>query len=69
LWHKESLPRSASTKGPIVTYIRIPRADRRRIESIAKKRGPPHTIASVAAEMITRGLNSSGINARGTVGP
>lgn len=52
----------------IVTYVRIPVADRQRIAALAKHRGRPHTIAS-AAEMIARGLDASEIDARGKVGP
>lgn len=40
----------------IVTYVRVAPLEHAQITRIAKKRGRPHTIASVAAEMISRGL-------------
>ena len=40
----------------IVTYVRMRHEDFIRIAQIVKKRGLPHTIASVVAEMISRGL-------------
>lgn len=40
----------------VVTYVRVKLEDHARIKQIAAKRGHPHTIASVAAEMISRGL-------------
>ena len=42
----------------VVTYVRVKPEDYALIEEIAKKRGYPHTIASVATEMISRGLAS-----------
>jgi hypothetical protein len=39
-----------------VMYIRLRSAERTRITKIAEKRGHPHTLASVAAESILRGL-------------
>lgn len=40
----------------VVTYVRVKPEEHERIVQIVEKRGYPHTIASVAAEMITRGL-------------
>ncbi len=40
----------------IVAYIRIKPEEHAQIAEIVKKRGYPHTFASVAAEMISRGL-------------
>lgn len=40
----------------IVSYIRLEAKEHARISKIAKKRGRPHTFASVAAEMISKGL-------------
>lgn len=37
-------------------YVRVQESEHRDIAEIAEARGYPHTIASVAAEMITRGL-------------
>lgn len=42
----------------IVIYLRVRPTERARIAKIAEKRGHPHTIASVAAEMISRGLEA-----------
>jgi hypothetical protein len=42
----------------IVTYVRVQPEEHARITQIAEERGLPHTIASVAAEMITRGLKT-----------
>jgi len=40
----------------VVTYVRVKPEEHAQIAQIAEKRGYPHTIASVAAEMISRGL-------------
>lgn len=40
----------------VVTYVRVKPEEHALITQIAEKRGYPHTIASVAAEMISRGL-------------
>jgi hypothetical protein len=40
----------------IVAYIRLRPEEHARIAKIVKVRGYPHTFASVAAEMISRGL-------------
>jgi hypothetical protein len=42
----------------VVTYVRVKQTEYAQILKIAKKRGHPHTIASVTAEMISRGLAS-----------
>jgi molybdenum cofactor biosynthesis enzyme len=42
----------------IVAYVRMKQEDHAMIAQIAEKRGYPHTIASVAAEMISRGLKT-----------
>jgi hypothetical protein len=46
-----------STKA-VVMYVRVLPKEHARITKIVRKRGYPHTIASVAAEMISRGLAS-----------
>lgn len=43
------------TRRPI--YVRVRPEEHTKIVQIAKKRGWPHTIASVATEMISRGLD------------
>jgi hypothetical protein len=48
----------------IVLYLRVKSAERARIAEIAEKRGHPHTLASVAAEMIGRGLAECAQEAR-----
>lgn len=40
----------------VVTYVRVKPEEHALIVQIAETRGYPHTIASVAAEMISRGL-------------
>jgi hypothetical protein len=40
----------------VVTYVRLPAREHAQITEIAEKRGYPHTIASVTAEMVSRGL-------------
>lgn len=40
----------------VVTYVRVKPEEHELIVQIVEKRGYPHTIASVAAEMISRGL-------------
>lgn len=42
----------------VVTYVRLLPEEHALIEKIAQKRGYPHTIASVAGEMISRGLKT-----------
>lgn len=42
----------------VVTYVRVTPAEHAQIVQIAALRGYPHTFASVAAEMIARGLSS-----------
>jgi hypothetical protein len=42
----------------IVTYVRVKPEEHALIVQIAEKRGYPHTFASVAGEMITRGLKA-----------
>lgn len=39
-----------------VMYVRVAPQERAQIEQIVKERGYPHTMASVAAEMLSRGL-------------
>jgi hypothetical protein len=43
----------------VVTYVRVKSEEHALIAEIAEKRGHPHTIASVAAEMISRGLKAA----------
>ena len=40
----------------LVTYVRLTPQARAQISKIVEERGYPHTIASIAAEMITKGL-------------
>lgn len=42
----------------IVLYIRVKPIERAKIAKIVEERGYPHTIASVAGEMLARGLES-----------
>jgi len=42
----------------IVMYMRVRPEEHARVVKIARRRGLPHTIASVAAEMFARGLAS-----------
>jgi hypothetical protein len=42
----------------VVTYVRVRPEVHAQIVQIAEKRGYPHTIASVAAELISRGLKT-----------
>jgi hypothetical protein len=42
----------------VTTYVRVKSEEHALIVQIAEKRGWPHTIASVAAEMISRGLKA-----------
>jgi hypothetical protein len=44
--------------GTIVTYMRLKSEAHAQIVQIAKERGWPHSIASVTAEMISRGLKT-----------
>jgi len=53
------MPRAKKAKrvdDRVVTYVRMKSEEHEQIAQIAEKRGYPHTIASVAAEMISRGL-------------
>lgn len=57
--HTPIMPKARKVKhrAPhVVTYVRVKPEEHARITEIAEKRGYPHTIASVAAEMISRGL-------------
>ncbi len=47
----------------VVTYVRVKPEEHALIAQIAEKRGYPHTIASVAAEMISRGLKTEAMAA------
>lgn len=40
-------------------YVRVLPAEHARIVQIVETRGRPHTVASVTAEMITRGLQAT----------
>jgi len=40
----------------VVTYVRVRPEEHARIAKLAEDRGYPHTIASVASEMISKGL-------------
>jgi hypothetical protein len=50
--------RKAKRDARVVTYVRVKPEEHALIAEIAGKRGWPHTIASVTAEMITRGLKA-----------
>ncbi len=50
--------KKAKRDNRIVTYVRVKPEEHALIEEIAKKRGYPHTIASVASEMLSKGLAS-----------
>jgi uncharacterized UPF0146 family protein len=43
----------------ILTYVRLQPEIHRQIVQIAEARGYPHTIASVATEMVSHGLKST----------
>lgn len=45
----------------VVMYVRVRTVEHAKIAKIADKRGYPHTIASVVAEMITRGLQTEAV--------
>lgn len=45
--------------GHVVMYVRVKREEHARIIKIAKRRGYPATISSVASEVISRGLTAS----------
>jgi hypothetical protein len=42
--------------GLIVIYTRVTTKEHARLSKIAKRRGRPHTLASVTAEMISKSL-------------
>lgn len=42
----------------VVMYVRVKPAEHAQITKIAEKRGYPHTISSVLAEVIARGLET-----------
>jgi hypothetical protein len=50
--------KKAAKRDRSVMYVRVTPQDREQIEQIVQKRGYPHTMASVAAEMLSRGLAS-----------
>lgn len=61
--HKRSLmpktpPKKAKRGSSIVMYVRVRPEEHARVVKLVEQRGYPHTIASVAAEMISRGLAS-----------
>jgi len=45
-------------RAPVVMYVRVRPEDRALITKIAEERGYPHTAASVAGEVIARGLKT-----------
>lgn len=49
-------PKKSKRDNRVVTYVRVTPEEHARIVRIAEKRGYPHTIASVASEMISKGL-------------
>jgi hypothetical protein len=58
------MPRAKKAKrgdNRVVTYVRVKPAEHALIVKIAEKRGYPHTIASVAGEMISRGLKGQNV--------
>jgi len=57
--------RKAKQRVPhVVTYVRVTPEEHALIAQIAEKRGYPHTIASVAAEMISRGLKAETVTGK-----
>jgi molybdenum cofactor biosynthesis enzyme len=59
LCHKDTRmakAKKAKRAANVVTYVRMTPAARDQIDQIVKERGYPATIASVASEMITKGL-------------
>ena len=55
------MARSKKTRSDdlLVMYVRVKRAARDKIAQLAKKRGYPHTLASVLGDVIDRGLASA----------
>lgn len=51
-------PKKAKIDSRIVTYIRVKPEEHELVKKIAGERGYPHTIASVTAEMFSKGLAS-----------
>ena len=51
-------PKKPKRDSRIVMYIRVKPEERAQAAKIAAQRGYPHTIASVSAEMFSRGLAS-----------
>lgn len=56
--HKAPSQPSNAGRATEVLYTRLPRETYEKIVEIAAKRGWPHTTASVAAELIAKGLAS-----------
>lgn len=56
------MPKKPKRENRIVSYIRLHAKEHARISKIARKRGHPHTFASVAAEMISKGLATEQIS-------
>lgn len=59
--HKRNMTKAKKAKPSkrddrVVTYVRVKPEEHAQIAQIAEKRGYPHTIASVASEMISKGL-------------
>lgn len=50
--------KKAKRGSSIVMYVRVRPEEHDRVVKLVEQRGYPHTIASVAAEMISRGLAS-----------
>jgi len=57
-----NVTRKNKTDNRIVAYIRMDAKEHAQIAKIAKKRGHPHTFASVAAEMISKALKMENIH-------
>lgn len=51
-------PKKTKHNSWIVMYVRVKPEEHTLIKEIAGKRGYPHTIASVSAEMISKGLKT-----------
>lgn len=51
--------KKAKRRSPhVVMYVRVKPEEHAQIAKIAEERGYPHTLASVVAEMISRGLQT-----------
>lgn len=55
---KTKTKKTKSRDERVVTYVRVKPEEHAQIAKIADERGYPHSIASVASEMISKGLKA-----------